>query len=60
MSTTTTSPASMTRSDASWCGLAAFGPAATIAKSATACPAATIASRMSAATACSVRPGRNH
>ena len=60
MSTTTTSPASMTRSDTSWCGLAPFGPDPTITNSASAWPSATIAAAMSAATSASVRPARSH
>ena len=59
MSTTTTSPAVSTRPDASWCGLAAFGPDATMTKSVRACPSAAIASAMSAATSRSVRPARS-
>src|SRR5450631_1000911 len=33
MSTTTASPGAITRSDTSWCGLAPFGPLATMTKS---------------------------
>ena len=57
MSTTTASPSRSTRSLAVWCGLAAFGPEATIAKSTRPWPSARMASPMSAATCCSVRPG---
>ena len=56
MSTTTASPGSRTRSDTSWCGLAAFGPEATITKSTVACPSARMASAMSVPTSRSVRP----
>ncbi len=59
MSTTTTSPTSSVRSLSSWCGLAAFGPEATMVKSAHACPSATIAAAMAAPTSRSVRPGRS-
>jgi hypothetical protein len=47
MSTTTGSPGPITRSETSWCGLAPFGPEATIAKSTPACPSARIASATS-------------
>ncbi len=40
MSRTIGSPAAMTRSDASWCGEAEFGPEPTIAKWASSCPSA--------------------
>ena len=49
MSTTTGSPASITRSETSWCGLAPLGPEPTMTKSTAACPSARIASAMSAA-----------
>ena len=39
MSTTTGSPAPIGRSEVPWCGLAPFGPAATMTKSTLACPA---------------------
>src|SRR6266545_4280372 len=59
MSTTTGSPGWITRSETSWCGLAPFGPAATMVKSALAWPAARIAWARSAPTSASVRPGRS-
>ena len=59
MSTTTASPARSTRADGTWCGFAALGPDPTITKSARAWPCATISPAMSAATSCSVRPGRS-
>ena len=57
MSTTTTSPTSMTRSDTSWCGLAPLGPDATMTNAASVCPSSTIAAAMSAPACASVRPG---
>ena len=59
MSTTTTSPAASTRSETSWCGLAAFGPEPTITKSTVACPSARMASVITEPTARSVSPGRS-
>ena len=59
MSTTTASPAVRTRSDTSWCGLAAFGPEATITKSTVACPSARMASAITEPTSRSVSPGRS-
>ena len=56
MSTTTGSPAATTRSETSACGLAPFGPDATMTKSALRCPARRIASAMSAPISRSVRP----
>ena len=56
MSSTIGSPAAMTRSDASWCGEAEFGPEPTIAKWASSWPSAMSRSRTSRATSASVRP----
>jgi len=56
MSRTIGSPAAISRSDASWCGEALFGPDATIANSAVSCPSSTSRSRTSPATSRSVRP----
>ena len=58
MSSTSASPTSITRSPASWCGLAEFGPEATIAKSAASWPASSSSSRMWRLTSASVRPER--
>ena len=58
MSTTTTSPRSITRSETSWCGLAPLGPLPTMMKSTDTCPAPRMSSAMSAPTSRSVRPGR--
>ncbi len=56
MSTTTASPGRSTRSETSWCGLAAFGPEPTITKSTWVCPSARMASAISVPTSRSVRP----
>ena len=48
---------SITRSETSWCGLAAFGPEPTITKSTWTCPSARMASAIFAPTSRSVRPG---
>ena len=55
-SQSTISPAAITRSPASWCGLAAFGPAATMAKLTLSWPSASSRAEMSADTSASVRP----
>src|SRR6516164_665202 len=55
MSTTTASPGLSTRSEGSWCGLAAFGPDPTMTKSILAWPSAAIALAMSAAASRAVR-----
>ena len=57
MSTTTTSPSSITRSETSWCGDAAFGPEPTITKSTWTWPSARMASAILAPTWRSVSPG---
>ena len=56
MSTTTTSPGWMTRSETSWCGEAAFGPEPTITKSALMWPSAKMASAILTPTWRSVCP----
>ena len=56
MSTTTTSPLSITRSDTSWCGLAPFGPEPTMTNAASVWPSSTMAAAMSAPTCASLRP----